>query len=113
MTDITSAPDARIIDVGGRRRAGWATLGAAAALALTPITVFAIPWAAINPKFAAGDDPIWRDPFATASVPWLGPVYALQGVLFAIALIAAALPPPRADRVTDGCSWAPLSLPLH
>jgi len=73
------------------RAAGAWSLVATFAIALTPVTVFAIPWGAIDPALAEGTSPLWRDPLTWVRFPWLGPVYAIQGIVFAIAIVAATL----------------------
>lgn len=73
------------------RRAGIWTLTAAAALALMPVTVFVIPWKTLAPDIPDGTSPMWRDPSVTSGFGWLGPVYAFQGLLFAVAIVTAAL----------------------
>lgn len=74
---------------GTLRRAGIWCLVTAVAIVATPVTVFVIPWSALGGQY---DDPtVWRDPVATGALPWLGPVYGIQGLALAAAVAIAAL----------------------
>lgn len=87
MTTIDVAPIADMIRSRGIRRTGLAALVAAASIAVTPITVFLIPWTAL--------DPAWSDPTAkndlalSAPLWWLGLIYGLQGLALASAMTVA------------------------
>ena len=71
------------------RTGGTAMLIAAAATLLTPITVFMLPWTAIDPGYA--DPTSWRDPLMTAAVAWIGPIYGVQYLVLATVIVTAAL----------------------
>lgn len=74
---------------GALRRAATWCLVTAVAIVATPVTVFVIPWSTFGSQY---DDPtVWRDPVATGALPWLGPVYGLQGLALAAAVVIAAL----------------------
>lgn len=75
------------------RRAGWWTLTTGAAIASTPLFVFVIPWQLLYPETAgvSGTNPLVRDPAFTAQQPLQGVFIILFGLVFAVAIVAAAV----------------------